>query len=69
MQGTKQFLRKTTQLVVVEIDQVVYKLAIAGAMQMTIIFNIMALFGFTVLIFLGCDNVKMAGATLPYFNR
>ena len=38
-------------------------------MQMTIIFNIMALFGFTVLIFLGCDNVRMAGATLPYFNR
>lgn len=39
-----------------------------GAIQMTLILDILALGGYTMLFFLGCDNLKIAGATFPYFN-
>ncbi len=40
----------------------------SGAVRLTLTLNMMALCGFMMCLFLGCDNVRMAGATLPYFN-
>ncbi|XP_076056544.1 organic anion transporting polypeptide 30B isoform X2 [Oratosquilla oratoria] len=40
-----------------------------GAIQMVMIFNLIALSFYGLLFVLGCDNVKMAGTTSPYFNN
>jgi len=42
---------------------------IAGAIQLTILLDALALIGCGFFFFLGCDNLKIAGATFPYFNR
>ena len=39
-----------------------------GAIQMVMAFNLMGLSLYGLLFILGCDNVKMAGTTSPYFN-
>ncbi|RWS08847.1 solute carrier organic anion transporter family member 5A1-like protein [Dinothrombium tinctorium] len=39
-----------------------------GAIQFVLFFNIVCMGLYTALYFLGCDNIKMAGATHPYFN-
>ena len=43
--------------------------SLAGAAQLTLMFNLISLCGFGLIFCLGCDNPKMAGATLPYYNR
>lgn len=40
-----------------------------GAVQFVLISNTVCLACYGLLFFLGCDNVKMAGTTIPYFNR
>lgn len=40
-----------------------------GAIQMVMVFNLMGLSVYGLLFLLGCDNVKMAGTTSPYFNH
>lgn len=40
-----------------------------GAIQFVLFFNLLCMGLYTLLYFLGCDNVRMAGATLPYFNN
>lgn len=42
---------------------------IVGAIQLTILLDLLALIGCVFFFFLGCDNLKIAGATFPYFNR
>ena len=44
-------------------------LCVAGALQFVLGLNGLALCGFGIFFFLGCDNQRIAGATLPYFNR
>lgn len=39
-----------------------------GAVQFVLISNTICLSCYGLLFFLGCDNVKMAGTTIPYFN-
>ncbi|XP_022915157.1 solute carrier organic anion transporter family member 3A1-like [Onthophagus taurus] len=39
-----------------------------GAVQFVLISNTMCLLCYALLFFLGCDNLKMAGTTIPYFN-
>eukprot|EP00093_Oithona_nana_P005745 05745.XXX_182220_189329_1 [CDS] Oithona nana genome sequencing. len=39
-----------------------------GAVQLVIFFNILCLSCYAMLFFFGCDNVKMAGTTMPYFT-
>lgn len=39
-----------------------------GAVQFVLISNVICLFCYGLLVFLGCDNLKMAGTTIPYFN-
>ncbi|KAK0158530.1 hypothetical protein PV328_009522 [Microctonus aethiopoides] len=39
-----------------------------GAVQFVLVSNIICLLCYGLLFFLGCDNVKMAGTTIPYFN-
>ncbi|XP_012149135.1 solute carrier organic anion transporter family member 3A1 isoform X4 [Megachile rotundata] len=39
-----------------------------GAVQFVLVSNIICLVCYGLLFFLGCDNVKMAGTTIPYFN-
>lgn len=39
-----------------------------GAIQMVMVFNLIGLSFYGLLFVLGCDNVKMAGTTSPYFN-
>ncbi|XP_041361891.1 solute carrier organic anion transporter family member 5A1-like [Gigantopelta aegis] len=39
-----------------------------GALQLILLLNVLALGGYTFFFFLGCDNLKIAGATFPYFN-
>ncbi|XP_064651838.1 solute carrier organic anion transporter family member 5A1-like [Lineus longissimus] len=39
-----------------------------GAVQLSLILNGSAGMGFMFLFFLGCDNMRLAGATLPYLN-
>lgn len=40
-----------------------------GAVQFVVISNVICLLCYTLLFFLGCDNLKMAGTTIPYFNN
>ena len=44
-------------------------LCVAGALQFVLGLNGLALCGFGIFFFLGCNNRRIAGATLPYFNR
>ena len=37
-------------------------------MQLVLFFNVICLACYALLFFFGCDNIKMAGATMPYFN-
>ncbi|XP_022253104.1 solute carrier organic anion transporter family member 5A1-like [Limulus polyphemus] len=46
-----------------------FQLRPKGAIQFVMFFNILSMGLFIVLYFLGCDNIRMAGATLPYFNN
>ncbi|XP_058810362.1 solute carrier organic anion transporter family member 5A1 [Phymastichus coffea] len=39
-----------------------------GAVQFVLVSNVICLTCYGLLFFLGCDNVKMAGTTIPYFN-
>ncbi|CAH1153544.1 unnamed protein product [Phaedon cochleariae] len=39
-----------------------------GAVQFVLISNAVCLLCYGLLFFLGCDNLKMAGTTIPYFN-
>ncbi|XP_067008279.2 solute carrier organic anion transporter family member 3A1 [Anabrus simplex] len=39
-----------------------------GAVQFVLVSNTVCLACYGMLFFLGCDNVKMAGTTIPYFN-
>ena len=40
-----------------------------GAVQLVIFFNLLCLSCYAMLFFFGCDNIKMAGTTMPYFTR
>lgn len=40
-----------------------------GAIQFVLIANFICLSCYALLFFLGCDNLKMAGTTIPYFNN
>lgn len=40
-----------------------------GAMQFVMVFNATCLALYVLVFFLGCDNVKMAGTTIPYYGR
>ena len=40
----------------------------SGAVQLVLFFNVLCLSCYALLFFFGCDNVKMAGATMPYGN-
>ncbi|GFY69291.1 solute carrier organic anion transporter family member 5A1 [Trichonephila inaurata madagascariensis] len=46
-----------------------FQLKPKGAIQFVLFFNIVCMGLYTLLYFLGCDNIRMAGATLPYFNN
>ena len=37
-----------------------------GAIKLALVLDALALCGFVLFLVLGCDNVKMAGATFPY---
>lgn len=39
-----------------------------GAVQFVLVSNVICLLCYGLLFFLGCDNLKMAGTTIPYFN-
>ncbi|GFR75414.1 solute carrier organic anion transporter family member [Elysia marginata] len=39
-----------------------------GAIQFVLLLNTAALCGFSFFFFMGCDNLKIAGANFPYFN-
>ena len=39
-----------------------------GAVQLVIFSNILCLSCYALLFFFGCDNIKMAGTTMPYYN-
>ncbi|CAG5133316.1 unnamed protein product, partial [Candidula unifasciata] len=39
-----------------------------GAIQFVLLLNTLALCGFSFFFYMGCDNVKIAGANFPYFN-
>lgn len=45
-----------------------FQLTPKGAIQVVLFFNIICMGLYTALYFLGCENVKMAGTTLPYAN-
>lgn len=40
-----------------------------GAVKFVLISNFICLLCYGLLFFLGCDNVKMAGTTIPYYNK
>lgn len=40
-----------------------------GAVQFVLISNTVCLSCYALLFFLGCDNIKMAGTTIPYTNN
>lgn len=46
-----------------------FQLRPLGAVQFVIFFNVTCLACYGMLFFFGCDNVKMAGTTMPYFYR
>jgi len=45
-----------------------FQLRPLGAVQLVLFFNVICLACYALLFVFGCDNVKMAGATMPYFN-
>lgn len=45
-----------------------FELKPKGAVQFVLISNIICLACYGFLFFLGCDNLKMAGTTIPYYN-
>lgn len=45
-----------------------FQLKPKGAVQFVLISNIVCLACYALLFFLGCDNLKMAGTTIPYYN-
>ena len=45
-----------------------FQLRPSGAVGLVLFFNILCLCCYALLFFFGCDNVKMAGATEPYFS-
>uniref|UniRef100_U5ERZ1 Putative organic anion transporter n=1 Tax=Corethrella appendiculata TaxID=1370023 RepID=U5ERZ1_9DIPT len=46
-----------------------FQLKPKGAVQFVLVSNIICLFCYGLLFFLGCDNLKMAGTTIPYYNH
>ncbi|XP_037957068.1 solute carrier organic anion transporter family member 5A1 isoform X2 [Teleopsis dalmanni] len=46
-----------------------FQLKPKGAVQFVLISNIVCLLCYAMLFFLGCDNLKMAGTTIPYYNN
>lgn len=46
-----------------------FQLKPLGAVQFVLASNVICLCCYTFLFFLGCDNLKMAGTTIPYFNN
>ncbi|XP_064597257.1 solute carrier organic anion transporter family member 5A1-like [Liolophura sinensis] len=46
-----------------------FQLRPKGAIQMILALNLISLAGFSVFFFLGCDNLKLAGATEPYVRH
>lgn len=46
-----------------------FELKPKGAVQFVLISNLICLLCYGLLFFLGCDNLKMAGTTIPYYNR
>lgn len=45
-----------------------FQLTPRGAVQFVLVSNLVCLSCYTLLFFLGCENVKMAGTTIPYYN-
>ncbi|XP_055682456.1 solute carrier organic anion transporter family member 5A1 isoform X2 [Lutzomyia longipalpis] len=45
-----------------------FQLSPRGAVQFVLISNLICLACYGLLFFLGCENVKMAGTTIPYYN-
>lgn len=45
-----------------------FELKPKGAVQFVLISNLICLACYGLLFFLGCDNLKMAGTTIPYYN-
>lgn len=45
-----------------------FQLKPQGAVLFVLISNLICLLCYTLLFFLGCDNLKMAGTTIPYYN-
>lgn len=46
-----------------------FQLKPKGAVEFVLVSNIICLACYALLFFLGCDNVKMAGTTIPYYNN
>ncbi|XP_068140516.1 LOW QUALITY PROTEIN: solute carrier organic anion transporter family member 3A1 [Drosophila tropicalis] len=46
-----------------------FQLKPKGAVQFVLITNVICLACYSMLFFLGCDNLKMAGTTIPYYNK
>lgn len=46
-----------------------FQLKPKGAVQFVLVSNIVCLACYALLFFLGCDNLKMAGTTIPYYNH
>lgn len=46
-----------------------FQLKPKGAVQFVLVSNVVCLACYALLFFLGCDNVKMAGTTIPYHNN
>jgi organic anion transporter 3A len=46
-----------------------FQLKPKGAVQFVLVSNVVCLVCYALLFFLGCDNVKMAGTTIPYYNN
>jgi solute carrier organic anion transporter family, member 3A len=46
-----------------------FQLKPKGAVQFVLISNVICLACYAFLFFLGCDNLKMAGTTIPYYNN
>ena len=43
-----------------------FQLRPGGAVQLVLFFNVLCLSCYALLFFFGCENVKMAGTTMPY---
>lgn len=46
-----------------------FQLKPKGAVQFVLITNVVCLACYAMLFFLGCDNLKMAGTTIPYYTK